>query len=147
MEFDKAKVFTALNADEVKVGSKGYGSDTIEDLKNKVIKGDELSELAEIRSEDSILRFFDTQFRPYALFYLIKEPEEKKYRPYHSPAEIPCSALFNIVLQNDGTHFIITAVDDKRVYLGPQGWIDMQSLYDNYMWPNGTPCGIEEDEE
>lgn len=34
MEFDKAKVFTALNADEVKVGSKGYGSDTMEDFKN-----------------------------------------------------------------------------------------------------------------
>lgn len=36
MEFDKSKVFTALNASEVKVGSKGYGSDTIEDLKNLV---------------------------------------------------------------------------------------------------------------
>lgn len=39
MEFDKLKVYTALNASEVKVGSKGYGSDTIEDLKNKVITG------------------------------------------------------------------------------------------------------------
>lgn len=143
MEFDKSRVFTALNAEEVKVGSKGYGSDSMEDLKNKVIKGGELSELIEIRGEDSILRFIDGLFRSYSLFYLIKEPEEKKYRPYHSPAEIPCSALLNIVLQNDRTHFVITAVDDKRVYLGSQRWVDMQSLYDNYMWPNGTPCGKE----
>lgn len=59
MEFDKSRVFTALNAEEVKVGSKGYGSDSMEDLKNKVIKGGELSELIEIRGEDSILRFID----------------------------------------------------------------------------------------
>lgn len=71
---------------------------------------------------------------------------EKKYRPYHNTAEIPGGALLNIVLLNGGTHFIITAVDDKRVYLDPQGWVDMQSLYDNYMWPNGTPCGKEVEE-
>ncbi len=145
MDFDKSKVFTALNAEKVKVGSKGYGSDTIEDLKHKVITGGKLLELTEIRGEDSILRFIGGLSQSYALFYLIKEPEEKKYRPYHSPAEIPCSALLNIVLHNDGTHFIITAVDDKRVYLGPNGWVDMFDLYKYYTWPNGIPCGKKEE--
>lgn len=36
MEFDKAKVFTALNADEVKVGSKGYFADSIRVLKETI---------------------------------------------------------------------------------------------------------------
>lgn len=146
MEFDKSRVFTALNAEEVKVGSKGYGSDTMEDLKCKLITEAELLELTEVRGEDSILRFIDTLSRSYALFYLVEEPKEKKYYPYYSPDEIPNGALLNIVLRNDGAHFVITAVDDKRVYLGPNGWVDMQELYDNYMWPNGTPCGKEDEE-
>lgn len=141
MEFNKAKVFTALNANEVKVGSKGYGSDTIEDLKNKVITGGKLLELAEIRGEDSILRFIDTLHQSYALFYFVEEPEKEKYRPYHNIAEIPGGALFKIVLHSDGTIFTITAAEDKRVYLGPQGWVDLFDLYKYFTWSNGTPCG------
>lgn len=146
MLFDKSRVFTALNADEVKVGSKGYGSDTMEDLKSKVITEAELLELAKIQGEDSILRFTDSLNRAYSLFYLVEEPKEKKYYPYYSPDEIPNGALLNIVLRYDGAHFVITAVDDKRVYLGPNGWVDMQDLYNCYTWPNGTPCGKEDEE-
>lgn len=143
MEFNKAKVFTALNANEVKVGSKGYGSDTIEDLKNKVITGGKLLELAEIRGENSILRFIDTLHQSYALFYFVKEPEKEKYRPYNNTAEIPGGALLNIVVSGDNTRLLITAVEDKRVYLGPHGWVDLYDLYKYYTRPNGAPCGVE----
>lgn len=33
MEFDKAKVFTVLNADEVKIGSSGYFADNLRSLR------------------------------------------------------------------------------------------------------------------
>lgn len=33
MEFDKAKVFTALNADEVMVGNSGYFADNLRSLR------------------------------------------------------------------------------------------------------------------
>lgn len=33
MEFDKSRVFTALNADEIKVGSKGYFADNLRSLR------------------------------------------------------------------------------------------------------------------
>lgn len=41
MEFDKAKVFTALNADEIKQGSKGYFANSIRILieENKKLRG------------------------------------------------------------------------------------------------------------
>lgn len=143
MEFNKTKVFTALNASEVKVGSKGYGSDTIEDLKNKVITGGKLLELAEIRGEDSILRFIDTLHQSYALFYFVEEPKEKIYKPYDDTAEMPNGAMLDIVVSRDGTRLLITAVEDKRVYLGPQGWVDLYDLYKYYTWPNGNPCGVE----
>lgn len=143
MEFDKSRVFTALNAEEVKVGSKGYGADSIEDLKDKVITGGELSELGEVRGEGSILRFIDTLSRSYALFYLVKEPKEKPYRPYKDTDEIPDGAMLNVVISHDSTRLLITAVEDKRVYLGPQGWVDMFDLYKYYLWSDGTPCGKE----
>lgn len=36
MEFDKARVFTALNADEIKIGSEGYFADSIRILKETI---------------------------------------------------------------------------------------------------------------
>lgn len=152
MEFDKAKVFTALNADEVKVGSKGYFADSIRILKETIKEtlkdscAAAYGEIDEIKDDSCSCRFSIKKNSAYSFFYLVVEPREKKYRPYHNTAEIPGGALLNIVLLNDETRFIITAADDKRVYLGPQGWVDMQELYDNYMWPNGTPCGKEDRE-
>lgn len=152
MEFDKSRVFTALNADEVKVGSKGYFADSIRVLKETIKEtlkdscAAAYGEIDEIKNDSCACRFSIKKNSAYSFFYLVKEPMEKKYRPYHNTAEIPGGALLNIVLLNDETRFIITAADDKRVYLGPQRWVDMQSLYDNYMWPNGTPCGKEVEE-
>lgn len=149
MEFDKAKVFTVLNADEVKIGSSGYFADNLRSL--RVAAEEECSraygEIEEIMNNSYDCRFRKKNGDTYTLFYLAEETWEEKYRPYHNTAEIPGGALLNIVLLNDETRFIITAADDKRVYLDPQGWVDMQSLYDNYMWPNCTPCGIKEDRE
>lgn len=152
MEFDKSRVFTALNADEVKVGSKGYFADSIRILKETIKEtlkdscAAAYGEIDEIKDDSCLCRFSIKKKSAYSFFYLVKEPREKKYRPYHDTAEIPGGALLNIVLLNDKTRFIITAADDKRVYLGPQGWVDLQSLYDNYMWPNGTLCGKEDEE-
>ncbi len=36
MQFDKSRVYTKLNADEVKEGSEGYFADTLNDLKDIV---------------------------------------------------------------------------------------------------------------
>ena len=36
MEFDKSKIYTAANADELKIGSKVVVADTLEDLKQCV---------------------------------------------------------------------------------------------------------------
>lgn len=147
MEFDKSKVFTALNADEIKQGSKGYFANSIRILKETIKEtlkdscAATYGEIDEIKDDSCACRFSIKKNSAYSFFYLVKEPEEKKYRPYHSPSEIPGGALLNIVLHDDGTYFIITAADNKRVYLGSNGWVDMQELYDNYMWPNGTSCG------
>ena len=146
MEFDKTRVYTVCNADEVKVGSKGYFADSISDLKKKVDEGSELLTLTKIYGEESATRFSVSPISSYILFYLVEEPKEKVYRPYNDTAEMPNGAVFDIVISREGTRLLITAAEDKRVYLGPQGWVSLLDLYQFYMWPNGTPCGVEEQE-
>lgn len=144
MKFDKTRVYSPCNADEVKVGSKGFFADNISELKKKVNEGHELLTLVKIYGEKSATRFSISTISSYILFYLVEEPEEKKYRPYDDTAEMLDGAMLDIVVSRDGTRLLITAAEDKRVYLGPQGWVDLFDLYKYYTWPNGTPCGVEE---
>ena len=146
MKFDKTRVYSACNADEVKVGSKGYFADSINDLKKKVNEGSELLTLTKIYGEESATRFSISSISSYILFYLVEEPEEKTYRPYNNTDEIPGGALHKIAVSSDGTRLLITAEDDKRVYLGPQGWVSLLDLYQYYTWLNDIPCGVEEQE-
>lgn len=146
MEFDKTRVYTALNADEVKIGSKGYFADSINDLKKKVNDGNVLLTLTKIYGEESATRFSISPISSYILFYLVEEPKEKIYRPYDDITEMPNGAMLDTVVSRDGTRLLITAAEDKRVYLGPQGWVSLLDLYQFYVWPNGTPCGVEEQE-
>lgn len=147
MEFDKTRVYSACNADEVKVGSKGYFADSINELKKKVDEGSELLTLTKIYGEESATRFSVSPISSYILFYLVEEPKEKVYRPYDDTAEMPNGAMLDIVVSREGTRLLITAAEDKRVYLGPQGWVSLLDLYQFYIWPNGTPCGVEEQGE
>ena len=82
MEFDKSKVYTALNADELKVGSKAIFSSTIGRLKILVTHGDtiDIHSLIEVREEDVPYRFKTSDGEYYAFAYLISEPEEKKLK-------------------------------------------------------------------
>ena len=146
MDFDTSRLYTAFNANEVKVGSKGYFADSIYELKRKIIESEEPLTLTEIYGEEAAARFSISSASSYILFYLVEEPKEKIYRPYKDTAEIPNGTILNVVVSKDNTRFLITAVEDKRVYLGPQGWIDLYDLYNYYVWPNGTPCGKEEQE-
>lgn len=145
MKFDKTRVYTACNADEVKVGSKGYFADSISELKRKISEGDEPLTLVKICGEEAATRFTTLSASVYLLFYLVEEPKEKVYRPYNDTAEMPNGAILNVVVSRDGTRLLIIAAEDKRVCIGSQGWIDLLDLYEYYTWPNGTPCGAEEE--
>ena len=148
MEFDESKVYTPINADKVKIGSKGYYADNLKTLKERVNShsGRWYGEVDKIYDTGSAYRFGIKNNTQFILFYLVEEPEEKIYRPYNDTAEMPNGAMLNIVVSRDGTRLFITAVEDKRVYLGPQGWVDLYDLYEYYTWPNGAPCGKEEQE-
>lgn len=79
MEYDKRRVYTALNADELKIGSKVILSDNLSYLKECVEHGDDIVSLEAIKSEAFGERFFDGSSSWY-LAYLVEEPEEKKLK-------------------------------------------------------------------
>lgn len=76
MEFDKRKVYTALNADELKLGSKVICANTLVSLKSKVREGDEITEIKEILEENNERRFRTEFSGLWPLVYLVSEPEE-----------------------------------------------------------------------
>lgn len=75
MKFDKSKVYTALNADELKVGSKVIAANTLGDLKSRVERNGMLIQLDRINSEEYQCRFTCDDGIDYAFAYLVEEPK------------------------------------------------------------------------
>ena len=171
MEFDKSKVYTALNADEVKIGSKGYFANNIANLKDKVeLSNLSLFEVTEILDESDKFRFkSEVTGEVFNLFYLFEEPQEKKFRPYTDTDEMvedykrrynsysggygKNNPMYNplvwVKAEDVKEHkYLITWFSDSgevtmnfetSVYT-----INLRTLFDDYTYLDGSPCGIEE---
>lgn len=164
MKFDKSKVYTALNADEVKVGSKGYYADCLKDLEERVNSDNKAyyNTLVEINPTSDVYRFkkgaaFTSE---YALFYLVEEPEKKKLRPYMDTDEMVDHFCrhFNLIpqdhrlptlwIKNGYNKYLITRVNENTVTLCIENDVytfSLSVLADDYTWLDGSPCGIKED--
>ena len=77
MEFDNSKVYTALNADELEIGSKVTVANDLAHLK-VFVRNDFICTLEKVLDEESTCRFVANEGAPYSLAYLVSEPEEKK---------------------------------------------------------------------
>lgn len=80
MEFDKLRVYTALNADELKIGSKIIASDYLINLKSYVEMGTRIQTLKRVLGENKVCRFDTEDDGAFALAYLVSEPGEKKLK-------------------------------------------------------------------
>ncbi len=146
MKFDKSCVYTALNADELKVGSKCFFADTIQDLRIKVqsegVDGG-VEELTGLYGDDSVARFrsFDCA---YIYAYLIDLLKENKYRPFESVEEAMKAIKKHgdwIIQRDSGMQFIVFATDRKIIRTG-DGWYNTKELFDFFIFADdGTPCG------
>ena len=164
MEFDKSKVYTALNADEVKVGSKGYFADNLSALKRVVEQEDTSAygKLDKIYDDSCSHRFLQMEeLQDYALFYLVEEAKEKTIRPYKDTDEMIedfkkrynsyggwsgkdnsmyCPLIW--VQTACGNKKLVTNIDNDSVYL--QKWVSLPEFAEAYTYLDGSPCGIEE---
>lgn len=84
MEFDKSRVYTALNADEVKPGSRVIVADDLDALRKKVEKDTEQYPFDEVNldkvNRDSNPYRFAIAGISYMLCYLVKEPRRMTNR-------------------------------------------------------------------
>jgi len=122
MEFDKSRVFTALNADELKVGSKIICADDIHKLKDRVELEEDITTLYEVHTDDYMCRFQTKDKADYILAYLVEPPEEKKLK-------VSDLKLGDIVRQKSGnTEYLILGIDHSvnAVFFDNDWYVDKE---------------------
>ncbi len=162
MKFDKSKVYTALNADELKVGDKVILADTISTLKTSVEREENIVIISRISDEDIACRFCLAGCGgAYCLAYLVERAEraeEKKWRPYKNCDEMIADfkKRFNvdwadyemplIWLEIKNFHIKSLVCDFAEsavnVYCGDA--VCLTSLLNDFTYLDGSPCGMEE---
>lgn len=127
MKFDASRVYTSMNADKLKVGSKVVVADSVMDLKRKV-SGDECEFLTAILAEDSPYRFRVDTYTAYCLAYLVEEKS----------LEWQDVQIGDVLYQksNPAVQYLVTAKDfyadaDKHIYAAG-AWISDAVLAEQY---------------
>lgn len=166
MEFDKSRVYTALNAEELKVGDKVYVADNPCDLELDVKNERDIAVIQEIYPRNTTARFrvrfcHSEWYDEYCLAYLVERAKEKKYRPYESIDEFvsdfikrfnthcPNYAMPLIWVRSKATRTILNidafyndAICKDDIYVG-SSWKEMTDLFEDYTFLDGSPCGKE----
>lgn len=165
MAFSKGNVFTALDADNVKPGTRVLVANTLDELKHKVSAYENKQEIAEpatvidIQDECMCNRFkvlFDGVDREYeySLAYVIPCTS----RPFNDLAELitfwdkylqkerrpPFTLPFIWVMDMNGsTHNLISGFrkSDESVRIGGN-WYSLQYMFDNFTFEDGRPFGV-----
>ena len=154
MEFDKSRVYTALNADELKIGSKCVFADDLRELRRLVSIEDTSQVLIAIKGESYKYRFEqakadcmgDTLF---ALAYLIEPPAEPKCKPFASVKKameaIKAHGRYVIKTNNMMSAFLVTEDDEdqeeSRIFIDSH-WYSLQELCRLFVFADdGSPCG------
>ena len=110
MKFDKSKVYTTLNADELKIGSKVYLADDLADLRNRVETDSEAKILSSINPETSQCRFCEG-ITGYALAYLVEEPEGLKWTDLKVGDVIQLSSVDRVTFIDRVIECMVTEID------------------------------------
>lgn len=171
MEYDESRVYTALNADELKAGDKVYVANTLYDLECDVRNEQNLAVIQKIYARDCSSRFnvyFDDYVTSdeYCLAYLVERAKEKKYRPYESIDEFVSDFIkrFNTHCSNYAMPLIWLRNKDNNNVQCIMGFVEqffvclpyspdsaagmqkLQTLFDDYEFLDGSPCGKEIEE-
>lgn len=148
MEFDKSRVYTALNAEDLPIGSKCIFADTVKALRKKV-QADDYAQYVQpfIRLHDN---GYDVQFLAgyyvYNYAYLIEPPAEPKYKPFLSEEKaIEIIEQHECWIKSKMTQncFLVGIKDSKHIPLIGYDCKEFFSLLlDGYVFvDDGSPCG------
>ena len=162
MEFDKSRIYTMVNADEVKLGSAGYFADSIYSLQQAVQHNDKecFGKVDCIKGTNTGFRFVADNGTCFSLFYFIEEPKEKELRPYKDtdemiedfkkrfnenvpPYEMPL--IWIKIKDTDKKYLVVRFASAVTVcHYGEVYTITLEDLVEGYTYLDGSPCGIEE---
>ena len=122
MEFDKSRVYTALNADELKIGSKVFVADTLQYLKEQVETDNFVpSCLVSVNDEECVHRFV-TEDNWYVLAYLVEEPQKKVLKW----TELKVGDVIRKKMASGYRTAMVTAIDsfgiDHHIFTG-ESWL------------------------
>lgn len=144
MNFDKSKVYTAVNADELKIESRCIFADTVKDLRKKVEEDTDCVETfyrLHNRGGDDL--FVGNNFT-YCYAYLIEPPDEPKYKPFES-IDKAMEAIKKhggwIKKKSNRYQYIVIAKSSTSLRL-IDGWFTLEAIFYDYVFADdGTPCG------
>ena len=160
IEFDKSRVYTAVNADELPIGSKCIFADTLgalsAKLKSKEYK-DFIIPLKRIYNDGSYDRF-DNGDDLFCFAYLIEPPAEPNYKPFESLKQLIVATkkhgetVKSLVGQNESTIIGMTLnnrviIDKSFLQSFGQPYGDKVSctteelLYNFVFLSDNSPCG------
>ena len=142
MEFDKSRVYTAVNADELPIGSKCVFADTIQGLKERKY----IDTLVGVADERRVCRFVSEHGSDwkYALAYLIEPPAEPKYKPFESVDKAMDAIKKHggwLERKRDGLQGIVVAKSSDRIK-AVQCWYRLGDMFQSLVFADdGSPCG------
>ena len=151
MEFDKSRVYSALNADELEVGSTVIVADSLQGLKDRVNKSasdeDYISRIGSILPETAIHRFKTLWGGEYPLAYLISPPKEPEYKPFsNSETAYKTITAHGGWIKQGSVYYFVTGLDigyggDDEIQFS-KNWYSARFICENCTFADdGTPVG------
>lgn len=150
MKFDISRVYTAVNADELPIGSKCYFASDLGMLKILVSKNDDskTTRLKTIANENLKARFED-HFGMWLLAYLVELPKEKVVKPFETIEEARAViTAHGGFIKNEGSDvcFFVTAYaascEEKPSIYVSGGWFSLEYISKKFVFADdGSPCG------
>ena len=149
MKFEKSRVYTAVNADELPIGSKCVFADDLRELRRLVSIEDTSQVLIAIKGESYKYRFEQAKADGmgetlFALAYLIEPPAEPKYKPFESVDKAMEAIKKHGGWIKDTIYNRCSAViayDDDTVETVCDS-VGVDDLFDGFVFfDDGSPCG------
>lgn len=139
MEFDKSKVYTTFNCDEVKIGSKGYFADYKEDLIACVLENnkEDCLTLKRIASNNDYGFGIDDDLW-YRYFYLVEESKKRPCTREELIEMLKKQGLPLLKCNLNGFDYMVEKIADGNCYVYDCGNYTYQELCDAFTLLNGT---------
>ena len=145
MKFEKTRVYTALNAEELPIGSVCIYADALRELRKRVqTDSSEYKQVLTGLHDDSYTARFMTAEYFYALAYLIEPPAKQKYKPFESVKEAVEAIKKHggwIKYKVSGRSSLVFAYDEETITISDDE-LDTNTLFLTYVFADdGSPCG------